>query len=86
MATKGKGLTLAILLGKGKKSGGESDGGTEMGHDEPDYMSDADDGEKPEDETDDELPDGLVEAVSEFRNAESDEDAAKALYNAIRCC
>lgn len=43
------------------------------------------DAEAPEDD-EEELPDGLVEAVGEFRSAESDEDAAQALMNAVRLC
>ena len=49
-------------------------------------------GSKPSSPSDDseqdteELPDGLVSAVGEFRSAESDEDAAQALLTAVRLC
>jgi hypothetical protein len=77
MAPKKPGkLTIGILLGKPDKGKPEGDsmGGT---------MDSEDQAEGPEEE---ELPPGLLEAVTEFRAAETDEEAAKALYTAIQCC
>jgi hypothetical protein len=77
---KGKpgGLTIDILLGKGK---GAKPG---MGSgDEPDPMADEDDGA---DYSEGELPPGLVEAAKEMREATTDEDYARALMNALECC
>jgi hypothetical protein len=71
MAPKPGKLTLGILLGKGKPPEPETENDAEMG------MGSG--GEE-------ELPPGLLEAVSEFRSAESDEDAAKALQRAVMCC
>ena len=75
---KGKGLTIGILLGKGPK--GPDSGEEPMG----DSMDMDDDNS--EEETEEELPPGLVEAVAEFRTAESDDDAAKAFHRAIQLC
>jgi hypothetical protein len=69
---KGKGLSIAVLLGKGKPS--SSDEGSP---ESKDGMME---------ETEGELPPGLLEAVSEFRSATTDEEAAKALKAAIGCC
>lgn len=68
---KGKGLTIMALLGKGKPGASDED----------ESMS------SPASEApDDELPTGLVAAVREFRAAETDEEAARALKNAFDCC
>lgn len=76
---KKKGLTLGILLGKAGKPEEDPMEDTESLES---MMDDEDDSE----DTEDELPPGLVEAVSEFRNAEDDESAAKALMHAITLC
>jgi len=71
MAPKPGKLTLALLMGKGKG---------EQPTQEADDM--AEEGESEEGE----LPPGLLEAVSEFRSAATDEEAAKAFHNAMLCC
>jgi hypothetical protein len=78
MAGKGK-LTIGIMLGKKPGMGPRGDAYDEKG---------MEDGEEKEGQTE-ELPEGLVEAVQEMRIAlESgeDEDAARALMNAISLC
>lgn len=75
---KGKGLTIGILLGKGPK-------GPDTEEDPMDESMD-DTSEEDTSEDEEELPPGLVEAVTEFRTSESDEDAAKAFHRAIQLC
>jgi hypothetical protein len=70
----GKGLSIGILLGKGKHASESADKSLENSEE----MSSS--------ETGDELPPGLLEAVSEFRAAETDEDAARAFKSAMDCC
>lgn len=81
MKSKPGGLTIDILLGKGKKPGMGGHGSDSP--DEPEPMSDEDDGE---DYLEGEVPPGLVEAAKEMREATSDEDYARAFMNAIECC
>jgi hypothetical protein len=78
MASKRKGLTLAILGLKPKGGGDNSSAG-----DETDAVSDADNGTS---NSGDELPLGLVEAVTEFADAETDDDKARAFLNAVQLC
>lgn len=68
-------LTLALLMGKGKQPPQEAD----------EDMADSDEDENGSGESSD-LPPGLLEAVSEFRSAATDEEAAKAFHNAMLCC
>lgn len=72
MAPKPGKLTLALLMGKGKGTQPPQEADEEMGGS----------GESEEGK----LPPGLLEAVSEFRSAATDEDAAKAFRNAMLCC
>jgi hypothetical protein len=74
VAGKKSPLTIGILLGKDKSKEGSSMGG---------MMDEEDQTEAPEEG---ELPPGFLEAVTEFRAAETDEEAAKALHTAIQCC
>jgi hypothetical protein len=69
-----KGLSIGILLGKGKHADASADKSME----DSEKMSSS--------ETGDELPPGLLEAVTEFRAAETDEEAAKAFRSAMHCC
>lgn len=71
MAKPGK-LTIGLLLGKPEKG------------DEPE--SDSEHNSESMEDEDNELPPGLLEAVTEFRTSESDEDAAKAFHRAMQCC
>ena len=48
------------------------------GDDEGNEMSD-------EGESEEEMPPGFLEAVTELRSAEDDESAAKALWSALQC-
>ncbi len=77
MAAKKKGLTIGILLGKPERD-------PKRTMDEMDEKMGAEMADEESDE--EELPAGFSEAVSEFRSAEDDESAAKALYRAIQLC
>jgi hypothetical protein len=44
------------------------------------------DGPDKSEQEDEELPDGLVSAVGEFRSARTDEEAARALLTAVQLC
>lgn len=81
---KPKGLTIAILAGKSSKDRS----GDPMESESSDSMEPPmDDSEDEEEES--ELPQGLVEAVTEFGEALDErnyESAAKALRMAITCC
>lgn len=75
-----KGLTIGLMLGKKPPMRGE--GGD-------DYEESPDSKEMTEDESEEEMPEGLLDAVQEMRVAleqGDDEEAAKALMNAITCC
>lgn len=72
---KGKPLTIAMLGLSPKGKGGDSE-------EEPE-VSDEEDTEEGDDS---ELPMGLLEAVTEMREASDDESAARAFYNAMKCC
>jgi len=70
---KGKGMSIAVLLGKGKPK---------------DESADSED-EAMDSESSGEVSPGLVEAMSELRAAlssEDDEAAATAFKNAMDCC
>jgi len=67
---------MSLLIGIPKPKGSsESDG---EGVPEDDSEGDGEDSE--------EMPGGFASAVAEFRAAETDEDAAKALHAAIKLC
>jgi hypothetical protein len=68
-------LTLRMLL-MPKPGGAES----------PEDDDEMEESAESESEGGDELPPGLLEAVSEMRSASSDEDAARAFKNAMHCC
>lgn len=67
---------IAILAGKGKKppaADKEKDPLDELMKEEPEKEGE-------------ELPSGLVAAISKMRSAESDEDAARAFMSAMKSC
>lgn len=74
---KKPGLSIAVLLGKGKPKSDDGEMSDEMSSD----MGDSEESEGPSP--------GLVEAMAEFRAAmaeEDDEGMAKAFQNAMECC